>query len=115
MGDILTATCNCGYTSTILAGGGMRDFSTYCKLPALCLDCKTFTAVNYLAKSTRCKNCSSQVTFYHQPPLQSGKEGDHQSFSWNMRDETIVLYATPYYCPGCHQESLRFYACGNWD
>jgi len=122
MGQILQATCPCGFDSTkLFLGGGMMNFTTYCGAPALCDSCGAFLVLNYLDPNPRCGDCKGTVRFYNDPALRSTSEQSdqksHDVFSWNVggRLGTFSLPDTEYLCPKCREIKMSFVSVGNWD
>ena len=71
MGSILSARCVCGFDTSFMAGGGMRNFKVYCGAPGLCKDCWKFEIFNYLADD-KCQHCGGSIEFYDNLELSKG-------------------------------------------
>ena len=116
MGNMLKASCRCGFKEEFLAGGGMQNFQTFCGAPAFCTQCQKFVLLNYLAEDTSCPDCGAEVTFYNDPSLQQAPKKAHGTiFTWNTQKGEFILPDTSYRCPSCGKFDLHFQNAGNWD
>lgn len=121
MGSILKASCPCGFASgEFPAGGGMRNFRTFCAAPAICLTCRKFLVVNLLDKEHPCPHCKSAVTVYDDSSVQAEPKGPQQQegavFSWNLDDRgQFRLPMSKYLCPKCGGKTMTFQHVCCWD
>ena len=122
MGQIIEATCLCGFESDeMFVGGGMRNFTTYCGAPALCDSCNALLVLNYLDPASRCESCGEMVRYYDNPELRSLLAGRHKRprdvFYWNIPQGSGVfsLPDTEYLCPKCGETKMQFSVVGHWD
>ena len=61
MGEILTASCDCGFHKQILAGQGSHDTGEY-PLPALCEECRELMVADF--NKPECPLCGRRPIFY---------------------------------------------------
>ncbi|MCY2927495.1 MAG: hypothetical protein NT031_19070, partial [Planctomycetota bacterium] len=108
----------CGFQSEpICAGGGMRNFTTHCGVPALCRKCKMLVAVNYFDEKPQCPDCGGNVACYDDPSLHDVSGASQRDvFSWNLDDDRqFRLPAAKYLCPKCGQKEMTFALGPCWD
>jgi len=119
MGSQVTATCQCGMDTSIMIGGGMRNFMTTCYFPCLCEHCRTVVQVNLLAKQKRCPQCKTTNVIPYDDPTLSESAGGRTVASWNIQEQLgrkLNLTDGNYRCPQCDQMTLRFTDSGLcWD
>lgn len=103
MGQIQSASCACGFSSTITVGGGMRDFQTNAPFPHYCKTCGLVNA-NMQADPIACPTCQSQeVIAYGQPPISLPSEG-RPGVEWGG----YKAPRTGNLCPKCKEMTLEF-------
>lgn len=117
MGCSVTAKCKCGYESPLLMiGGGMLSSGKECLFPAYCSQGDHLVTVNLLEQPCQCpdKHLTGPVPYTHHSQI--GEVGNVEVSSWGFGSERIVLTDGSYFCPACHQLTLRFTKGGlMWD
>jgi hypothetical protein len=116
-GDILDASCPCGYhKERLFLYGGRANFKTICLFPALCKTSREITLINVLDPRRDPRDCkASDALSYEHPSLAPTEPGKSMSY-WRLSNErTVTIYEGGYVCPRCGQRTLRFKHAGNWD
>jgi hypothetical protein len=126
MGEVVTATCTCGYKENAAIGAGRSDFKVVCKFPHFCNSCSQVTSVDIFKSEHVCKHCgsydvhsyesSTKVTPYKFMERFSDeilkKYGYHRKSyeytSWYGTTKNHVLMRGKHYCPNCKCNSLQF-------
>ncbi len=134
MGQIFTASCDCGYTKDdIYVGGGMLNFKTYNPFPHYCPKCKIIFEGNLRSEEPICcDECGSDdVLSYFDKEIckpkavqQTDTESNDNSllrrilkvFRWPKHIETsrpdyesmCSLERNKFLCPACGEFSLSF-------
>ncbi len=117
MGSMLKAICKCGYSSTVMMGGGMRDFTKYCGFPFYCEDCKIMFTGNAFDKKLKCPECGSKKVIAYDDDRICKKKGEEMA-SWATEDKIgrdLVLTDGRYLCPECGKFNLSFVHFGCFD
>lgn len=118
MGQIIRASCPCGYKEPILKiGGGMMSFTTRCSFPAYCSAGKPHVVtVNLYDKPLKCTHHKKPPIPYNDLSL-IGKKGRVIRVSTRigpLGDDghyTIFeLTSGTYLCPACQNFTLKFSA-----
>ena len=127
MGQILGATCVCGYKGEAVFGAGRSDFLEVCDFPHYCDSCNEVVSVDIFKEELNCPKCkSSDVHSYEaqsKPPKYKfieklsdknlNKFGFHrrndEQDSWYGKSKTHVLLRGPHHCPKCDKDSLKFF------
>ena len=103
MGQRQNIGCQCGYSSTVTIGGGMRDFQKDSRFPHYCKTCGVVD-VNVQVEPRQCPRCDSQdVAQYGLPPISLLGEG-YPSVQWGK----CGAYRTGNLCPQCKEMTLEF-------
>ena len=75
MGMAVSASCECGYSSTAMVGGVRSNFRIDCPFPFLCRDCKEIFTGDLYAYQNSCRECKGDNTVsYEDPSLLKGNE-----------------------------------------
>ena len=65
MGQLVTASCSCGYSKTAAVGGLRRNYLSVCLFPFLCHDCNDIFDGDLYEYRNQCRTCSgSNVVSY---------------------------------------------------
>ena len=117
MGNMVEATCACGYSSGGMGLGGDRgNYLTYCGFPCYCSACKSLFVANMYAPDVLCANCdASSVVPYDDPILELTHGVVNEIFSWNTTKRLgreLKLHDSKYLCPSCDDVSLMFESTG---
>ncbi len=143
MGAMARASCDCGYTTPLLLGGGMASFETVCLFPLYCRSCRALECANVFESPLVCPECKGvDVLAYDAPeladhnfhsapddvgevdvladdaPEPADEPGRREVFSWHVGDRigrTLRLTNGRYLCPACQRMSLQFENTGCWD
>ncbi|MFZ4590002.1 MAG: hypothetical protein ACOYN6_03330 [Ignavibacteria bacterium] len=114
-GNIVSATCDCGFKTTMALGGGKRNFETVCMFPFYCKDCSSLIELNTFNEKYSCDKCNSEnVMCYDNDSLRAHKS-DVSVFGWNLDWKSYVLKDDSYLCPQCKEFKLKFKSIGNFD
>ncbi len=110
MGEMVQASCECGYESGSLPfGAGMMDFTTTCMAPALCERCRNVVPGTLFPLEAVCPDCGAAVTFYTDVTLHDGPFPSEGSYTWRLPTGVeVVLPAERCTCPVCTEKQLRF-------
>ncbi len=124
-GLIVSASCPCGYhVEGMSLFGGRSNYTTVCRIPAVCGSGAELLLVNALALDSEMLPCSlDELMLYTDPEFASELMGEAPDkganvvASWNLSsiNRTFVLYDVGYYCPRCGKFTLRFHRVGFWD
>jgi hypothetical protein len=96
----------------------MRNFTTYCGVPALCDACRRVVVANFLETSAHCRYCGGPIRFYTDADLQAPAPADAEVvFSWRINKEPglVLLPDAAYLCPECQELHMRLEEVGDWD
>jgi len=117
-GAIVSAACPCGYHRVRMnLFGGLTNFRTTCRFPALCRSTRTIVLGNLLAPAAGASDCPApDMVFYTDPSLAPEKPGP-AVVSWNLPDGRGVaaLFEGGYVCPVCGKRTLIFRHDGFWE
>lgn len=125
MGNILKASCACGFKSgELFAGFGMAG-PEYCGTPVACPTCKRLWVQNHAKKGAVCRKCRATLYRLHDPenfgPADVARKLDG-SFPWSVEsipsDNPDVDDCPPeffYRCPKCGKMEMRLENAGLWD
>ena len=70
MGQLVKASCSCGYSTNAIVGGLRRSFLSVCFFPYLCRDCDDIFNGDLYEHRNQCRACSgSNVVSYEDPAL----------------------------------------------
>lgn len=116
-GTIVKASCPCGYSKTMPLFGGMRNFKTVCKFPALDsakADITLYNVYDYPDLETNPE--TTGLVSYAAKELMPEHPGEPVA-SWNIRllNKTLILYRGGYVCPRCGKRTLIFESVGFFD
>jgi hypothetical protein len=115
MGEMVTASCECGYSTILLLGDGMANDQT-CLFPIYCRTCRSLQSVNILDTPVKCEDCSGPDVVAYDSPELLGEAGKGEVFSDDSGlDRALSLSDGRYLCPSCQQMRLRFAWTGCWD
>jgi len=99
MGKIIDANCsNCGFKTQFRFGGNMRDFQTYCPVPAINKVTNEFTTVDVKDKY------DSKYILYSDKELKG-----HNLNGATYTNFDLELNENNNYCPNCKKFSLSFW------
>lgn len=120
MGSSVQADCLCGHHSgTLMIGGGMANYASFCAFPAYCSACRELLVVNLFNQPLTCPHCGGKEVLPYDQPSLIGKLGRKQVASWEVSDKllrVLVLTDGTYLCPACQKFTLRFMSAGiQWD
>jgi Zn finger protein HypA/HybF involved in hydrogenase expression len=109
MGDILTASCRCGYeTDNIFYGAGFASFeNNYFPVPGYCKSCSIAFEIVPEQQKDKCPTCKKKAEQYQ---LDGDEEAD-----LNKQSAARECWQRKYYCPKCGKHTLQFNRCGMWD
>jgi hypothetical protein len=117
-GAIVSASCPCGYhRERMNLFGGLTNFRTACRFPALCRSTRAIALGNLLDPAAGAGDCpASDMVFYNDPSLVPEHPGPALVF-WNLPDGRGVaaLFQGGYVCPACGRRTLTFRHDGFWD
>jgi len=104
MSSVHTVKCECGFLSSVSAGGTRENFQNECYFPHYCKKCG-IVDVNTAKHEILCPKCnSSDVQAYGTKELSNYKEKEIipaiQSFNY-------FAYRFNNYCPACKQLTLE--------
>lgn len=111
MGSQVKATCQCGYETSILIGGGLKNHTTTCYFPCLCDNCHNIVQVNLLAETTSCPQCQAPNPIPYDDTRLIGSLGNRKVDQWNVQarlGRELILTDGKYRCPKCGGMSLEF-------
>ncbi len=100
MGDMVQASCPCGYESEMLFDGCGWNVDG-CRQRARCEHCHDVVSVLSRAARKRCPSCRRAVVLLPNDDRDDSQRGD----ALRMDLE----------CPRCHQPSMRLETTGLWD
>lgn len=118
MGQIIRASCPCGYKNdSIRIGGGVRDTGKKFSFPAYCPGKEPhIVSANLCSKTLRCSPHKTKPILYNDESL-IGKRGRSIRVSfWAEAKEagspplTFELTSGTYLCPACQNYTLKFSA-----
>jgi hypothetical protein len=121
VGQMMQATCPCGFTSDeMLIGGGMQNYGSYCLMPAACVQCKTIIAADYFGEpEPTCGTCGTPLFFYieRQPQRRSAVTDDPvtETADAGRHREWVSPAEDSCLCPACGENTLNFAMTGLWD
>ena len=97
MGQILKASCSCGYSETAAVGGIRRNYLSVCLFPFLCRDCNDIFSGDLYEYRNHCRTCKgSNVISYADVSLHELSAGVANVASCNV----ITMFALqPDYFP----------------
>lgn len=102
MGNMVEASCGCGYTSDLLLEGCGMLGSESCRDLARCDHCREVVSIRATSTRRRCPRCRRKVVV-----LRSPDDSDDE-----RRPE---LPTTGEECPRCHRPTMRLEMAGLWD
>lgn len=117
MGSMLYARCKCGYTNSVLLGGGMSNFTYFCGLPFYCENCKTMFAGNAYDEEAECSDCGSKKVIPYDDDRVCRVKGEIVG-SWSTKvkpGKDLELSDGQYLCPACGKFDLKFESYGLFD
>lgn len=110
MGNLIQASCGCGYNSEPLRQGigfnFMQSGSFY--EPAYCNRCGIIEMPDGSEPNPACSQCNGALTVYRPQVIA------------NVREEGVLGYedipaGQHWHCPACQAPSLKFTVLGMWD
>lgn len=109
MGCSVLDKCECGYESPLLMiGDEMFSFDTLCNFPAFCAQGDHLVTVNLFEHPILCPDGhKNEPTPYSNAHLK-GKTGGNTIASWRYSGHQVELTDGTYFCPSCHQYTLKF-------
>ena len=97
MGQLVTASCSCGYSTNAIVGGLRRSFLSACFFPFLCRGCDDIFNGDLYEYRNQCRTCSgSNVVSYEDPVLFQSQDELQSAASTNV---TTMLALPPDYFP----------------
>ena len=97
MGQLVQASCWCGYSTNATVGGLRRSFLSVCLFPFLCRDCNDIFSGHLYEYRNQCRTCSgSNVVSYEDPLLFQSQDELQSAASTNV---TTMLALPPDYFP----------------
>ena len=97
MGQLVKASCSCGYSTNAIVGGLRRSFLSVCLFPFLCRDCNDIFSGDLYEYRNQCRTCSgSNVVSYEDPELFQSQD---QRQSVVSTDVTTMCALAPDYFP----------------
>ena len=138
MGQIVIASCNCGYKEKFPVGGGRANFRTLCLFPCLCRACNRLVVANLLPMQPKprtwldywsrptvtkslppaCPQCQCENIVPYDHPELCEQQGSRIVISWKLAsqlDRELRLTDGFYFCSLCDTYQLRFEAGLCWD
>jgi hypothetical protein len=124
MGQILTASCVCGFARQILIGRGLEDTGRY-PLPALCEACHELVIADF--NNPVCPACGQRPVFYGEMDHKyvgfepyTGKKAVLKKTAYRRTGHSDLILAEPnaaniYWCPKCGKKTLKFNYDGFWN
>lgn len=107
MGTIVRASCcKCGFEKEVFFGGGMSDFTTKCRVPAIETKTGKFVVKNYFKKV----QLEGDFVFYDEPRMYEGNIEDGAE-KWGE----VSLKFKNNLCPYCRTFTLNFESIGLYD
>jgi RNA polymerase subunit RPABC4/transcription elongation factor Spt4 len=105
MGSIHGTKCKCGKESSVVIGGGMKDFNKDSRFPFYCKDCG-LVSVNVQDKNLVCPDCNStEINEYGIPPISIRNENDkYPAIEWG----NFKAYKNGNLCPICKEHAMIF-------
>jgi Zn finger protein HypA/HybF involved in hydrogenase expression len=111
----ILASCDCGFRTELMIGGGTGLFASLAMFPGFCRQCRQLVPLNLAAMPITCSLCKTgDVTAYDDESLQ-GKPGANVIASWDFTEKigrVVALTDGTYLCPTCGEFHLRF-QCGD--
>lgn len=115
MGEVVSATCSCGFTKKEMPlGSGLMEYTPFCNFPHFCSKCKLFFEAN-LYDDICCPECSSKNVVAYDNKKAYKQLGKRSEFVWAHKGSDLILTNGKYYCPSCNKFELVFSSWGNWD
>lgn len=126
MGEVVAATCECGYKEDAVIGAGRSNFKEVCKFPHYCKSCNQLTSIDLFRSEKTCTRCgSADVRSYESstkviPYKFLNRFSDdtlkkygyhrksHEYTSWYGTKKNHVLMRGKHYCPNCKCNNLSF-------
>lgn len=104
MGQITDAFCDgCGYTATVVIGGGRTNFLEHSAWPAYCSGCNDLVSVNTQASRQICSKCGSHDVAKYGSAILSSDTGTEV-----LRWGNDFIKSDVHFCPSCRNHTLRF-------
>jgi hypothetical protein len=117
-GAVVSAACPCGYhRERMNLFGGLTNFRTTCRFPALCRSTRAIALGNLLDPAAGAGDCpAADMVFYTDPSLAPEHPGP-ALVTWNLPDGrgSVALFSGGYVCPACGRRTLAFRHDGFWD
>ena len=108
MGSIRKVACPCGFHSTVIVGGGMRDFREKSTFPFYCESCG-LVDLNVAKDKLCCPKCNSaEVKQYGIPPISEPPLINRGSVSWDKYKADLKGHL----CPDCKKKTMEFLSGG---
>lgn len=109
MGASVIAKCACGYrTPTLMIGGGMTSYRSYCAFPAYCSEGSHLVTVNMFDRPLQCPDGHGAEPLPYNSPSLIAERGAAVVASWQFGTGELQLTDGRYFCPACRQETLSF-------
>ncbi len=105
MGSINRVSCECGYTSTVRVGGGMKTHNEHSVFPFYCKNCG-IVEVNIHGNTSECPYawCKSiDIHPYGKEPISKGADR-FPAIQWGE----YKAYRNGNLCPECKKFTLKF-------
>lgn len=117
MGDLLSASCPCGFyveNMFFAIGPSHPSFFGY---PAVCTSCEVFDAFNIQEENPRCPECGAAVVFYNNPSLNLSRKSTPfrvtERSDWDHHSKFLLNHL--FKCPDCGKYTMKFEWVGLWD
>ncbi len=103
MGSMFSASCPCGFESSVTVGAGRSDFQTNSKFPFYCNTCG-MVSVNISDPTPMCLQCqSAEIIAYGRPPI-SPDGSDSYFMQWGKYRSGREGHL----CPKCNANTMVF-------
>lgn len=91
---MVSASCKCGYKTSMALGGGFDDFTERNAFPYLCEACSELVVLNAMDPEPRCNQCQgAAVTPYSDPSMFLGQPLHHTVYEWHEHPNSSILRA----------------------
>lgn len=110
MGQLVKASCHCGFIKDVSVGGRMMTYKENATFPFYCHDCG-LVDVNIARRDHVCPKCNSpDVTQYGDPRISTPTE-HNKVLEWG----TYHCGSRGHLCPQCKNKTMTFNWYGSFD